>query len=110
MAKNSLKSIFSAPERPKRLPIWIILVGFILFLSYLYIGGDYGLWQHYKLHQRTKQLSLEVERLRAEQDSLRHLIKRLRADSSYIAKVAREKYNMGYPDEEIIRVIHKEKQ
>lgn len=94
----------------KRLPAWIILIGFILILSYLYIGGDYGLIEHYRQHQKKQILLQEIKSLKTEQDSLRNIIERLKADSSFIGKIAREKYNMGYSDEEIIRVIYKETQ
>ena len=86
------------------------MIGFILFLSYLYIGGDYGLLEHYRQHKKKQALAAEIDALRGEQDSLRVLIERLRSDSSYIGKIAREKYNMGYSDEEILRVIYKETQ
>ncbi|MFQ5630915.1 MAG: septum formation initiator family protein [bacterium] len=97
-------------EGNKRLPAWVILIGFILFLSYLYIGGEYGLLEHYKQHKKKQAVVETLESLKMEQDSLRIMIERLRADSSFIGKIAREKYNMGYSDEEIIRVIYKETQ
>ncbi len=94
----------------KRILTWAALTVGILVLCYMYIGGDYGLWQHYQREQKKEQLSQELIQLRQEQDSLRVLIKRLESDSSFIAKTAREKYNMGRSDEEIIRVIHEELQ
>lgn len=60
--------------------------------------------------KRNKLLLQKLMRCEGEQDSLRVLIERLRSDSSYIGKIAREKYNMGYSDEEILRVIYKETQ
>jgi len=94
--------------RKNRKIAWAILVAFLIFLAYLYIGGDYGLWQHWKLSQKRDHLEKELATLRREQDSLRTVIQKLKTDSSYIEKVAREKYNMGKPDEEIIRIIKKE--
>ena len=84
------------------------LFGFILFLSYLYIGGEYGLLEHYKQHKKKQSYINKITSLKARQDSLRTVIERLKSDSSFIGKTAREKYNMGYSDEEIIRVIYKE--
>lgn len=104
MAKKKNKQ-----TRQKRKIAWGILVAFLLFLGYLYIGGDYGLWQHWKLTRKRDQLVKELATLRREQDSLRVVIRKLKSDSSYIEKVAREKYNMGKPDEEIIRIIKKER-
>lgn len=92
----------------QHVPPWLILIGAIGLLGYLYIGGEYGLWQHWKQHQKKQQLLREIAQLRAEKDSLTIVIERLRTDSSYIAQIAREKYFLGLPDEEIIRIIRKE--
>ena len=86
---------------------WIILTAVILFLCYIYLAGDFGLLQHWRLREKRDALEQEIVQLRQQQDSLRVTIERLKADSSYIAKIAREKYNMGLPDEEIIRIINK---
>lgn len=97
-----------AANQQARLPAWVLLIALILFLGYLYLGGDYGLIEHYRQHRKKQQLMQEITRLKSEQDSLRTLVEKLKADSSFIGKIAREKYNMGYSDEEIIRVIYKE--
>ncbi len=101
MSRKSRKS------SKKRLLNWIILSAFIVLLLYLYIGGKYGLYRHWQLKQKRQALMEEIHVLKQERDSLRIVIQRLKTDSSYIAKVAREKYNMGKPDEEIIRIITK---
>ncbi len=61
--------------------------------------------QKMKLIEET--LEKEIEQLRFQHDSLQIAIVKLKTDSSYMAKVAREKYNMGLPDEEIIKIINK---
>ncbi|RMD91895.1 MAG: septum formation initiator family protein [Calditrichaeota bacterium] len=94
--------------KQKRLSLsWFILLSVIGLLIYLYIGGDYGLYQHWKLKKQKRILLQEFQQLKKEQDSLQVVIQQLKTDSSYMAKIAREKYNMGRPDEEIIRVITK---
>lgn len=75
-------------------------------LAYVYIAGDFGLLQHWRLRQTKAELEKEINNLRLQQDSLQTAIERLKADSSYMAKIAREKYNMGLPDEEIIHIIN----
>ncbi|KAA3619403.1 MAG: septum formation initiator family protein [Calditrichaeota bacterium] len=92
---------------PQRRHAWIIVSGVILLLVYIYVAGDFGLMQHWRLRKTRESLEKEIKQLRIQQDSLQTAIERLKADSSYMAKIAREKYNMGLPDEEIIRVINK---
>ena len=91
---------------PNRRHAWIILSGVILLLAYVYIAGEFGLLQHWRLRQSKAKLEREIEQLRIQQDSLQTAIQRLKSDSSYMAKIAREKYNMGLPDEGIIRIIN----
>ncbi len=103
MKSRKRKSAFSK----KYVLNWLILLSIIGLLLYLYVGGEYGLYQHWKLSKQKERLLQELNALKLEQDSLYLEIERLKYDSTYIAKIAREKYNMGYPDEEVIRIIKK---
>ncbi|MCA9732370.1 MAG: septum formation initiator family protein [Deferribacteres bacterium] len=87
---------------------WIIISGVLLFLLYIYIAGDFGLLRHWQLSNEKQLLEKEIEELQFKRDSLQVAIERLKTDSSYMAKIAREKYNMGLPDEEIIKIINKD--
>lgn len=60
------------------------------------------------IEQRKTTPGKEIEELQFKRDSLQVAIERLKTDSSYMAKIAREKYNMGLPDEEIIKIINKD--
>ncbi len=93
--------------RRKRWFNWAILSLFIGLLLYLYIGGEYGLYHHWQLKKEREKLRRELEIQKHVSDSLRTVIHWLKYDSTYMAKVAREKYNMGKPDEEIIRIVNK---
>ncbi len=86
---------------------WILFSGIILFLLYLYIGGDYGLYRHWQLKQKRQVLYKELQLAKQEKDSLTVVIQKLKTDSAYIIKIAREKYNMGKPNEEIIHIVTK---
>ena len=103
MARSARKK--RAPA--KKMHAWVVLSCVIVFLSYLYLSGDYGLIQHWKLHQQRSALERELEALQLEQDRLRVVLRKLETDSSFMAKIAREKFNMGLTDEEILRVIQK---
>ena len=92
----------------QRVPAWVLTSGCVVVLAYLYIGGEYGLLEHYKLNNKKHVLVQNIDALQFEQDSLRLMISRLQADSSYMAKIAREKFDMGFPDEEILRVVFRE--
>jgi len=91
-----------------RLLMWATL-GLLLYITYSYLGGSYGLIQLWRLHQRELALNREVMRLQVQQDSLRREIKLLQTDSTYIEKIARARYKLGKPGEKIYTIVKPEK-
>jgi cell division protein FtsB len=91
-----------------RLMMWATL-GVLLYAAYSYFGGSYGLIQLWRLQQRQAALDREVMRLQVQQDSLRREIHLLQTDSTYIEKVARERYKMGKPGEKIYKIVKQNK-
>ena len=91
-----------------RLTMW---AGFsvLLYIAYSYFGGSYGLIQLLRLQQRQAALDREVMRLQVQQDSLRREILLLQTDTTYIEKVARERYKMGKPGEKVYTIVKQEK-
>jgi cell division protein FtsB len=87
-----------------RLMMWATL-GVLLYAAYSYFGGSYGLIQLWRLQQRQVALDREVMRLQVQQDSLRREIHLLQTDSTYIEKIARERYQMGKPGEKIYKIV-----
>lgn len=78
----------------------IVLVLFILFAGF----SDYGLINTVRLQNRQSELREEYLRLEHEKDSLHRHIERLRYDTLYIERVAREKYGLIKPGEIIFSV------
>jgi len=91
-----------------RLLLWATL-GLLLYIAYSYFGGSYGLIQLWRLQQREATLNREVMRLQVQQDSLRREIQLLQSDTTYIEKIARERYKLGRPGEKIYKIVKPEK-
>jgi cell division protein FtsB len=91
-----------------RLLMWATL-GVLLYVTYSYFGGSYGLIQLWRLQQREVALNREVMRLQVQQDSLRREIELLHNDTTYIEKIARERYKLGKPGEKIYKIVKPEK-
>lgn len=91
-----------------RLLLWATL-GLLLYIAYSYFGGSYGLIQLWRLKQREVALNREVMRLQVQQDSLRREIQFLQTDTTYIEKIARERYKLGKPGEKIYKIVKPEK-
>jgi len=91
-----------------RLLMWATL-GVLLYVTYSYFGGSYGLIQLWRWQQREVALNREVMRLQVQQDSLRREIELLHADTTYIEKIARERYKLGKPGEKIYTIVKPEK-
>ncbi len=77
----------------------------LLYGAYSYLGGSSGLIQYVRLLQRRHQTEKSIIALQARQDSLQQVLHALQTDTTYIEKVAREKYYMGKPGEKIYTVI-----
>jgi cell division protein FtsB len=67
--------------------------------------GDQGFLEIYRAYRQDRELTRKIEAARAEADSLRAEIERLKSDTAYIEKVAREKLGMARKDERIIKFI-----
>ncbi|NUO83549.1 septum formation initiator family protein [candidate division KSB1 bacterium] len=83
---------------------WLICA-VLLYGAYAYVGGSSGLIQYVRLLQRRSKTDKEIVTLQTRQDSLHQVIRLLQTDTTYIEKVARERYYMGKPGEKIYTVI-----
>ena len=89
--------------------ILIVLGVMTIYIAYSYLGGSYGFYNLWMLHRKKSALQAELAQLQSRQDSLKHEIARLQSDTTYIEEVARKKYHMGKPGEDIYIVTQKEK-
>lgn len=70
---------------------------------YLFLGGNRGMWNLFKLHQEKVQLQKEVDRLKAEIRSGRAEYQVFKNNPQVIEKQAREDLNLVKPGEMIYR-------
>ena len=78
------------------------------FMIAIFIFGDHGVYQLYKMHSQQKETHNRIEEMRAEQKVLLEEKKRLQTDLEYIERIAREKYRMAKKDEKVFKVIPKD--
>ena len=70
----------------------------------IFLFGDHGLFQLYKLKGK-KKVQNNISELRKEREYLISEKNRLENDLKYIEKLAREKYRMAKPGERVYKVI-----
>ncbi|HOK40977.1 MAG TPA: septum formation initiator family protein [bacterium] len=85
--------------------IKIILIG-IGILTYLYIliFSSNGLIERKKLEKKIKNISTEINILEKEINEAKEINSKLKSDTFFIEKLAREKYKMRKTDEKIIKI------
>ena len=83
----------------------LILIGATLVI--IFIFGDHGLFQLYKLKKERKEVQKHITQLRENREILVAEKNRLENDLEYIEKLAREKYRMAKPGEKVFKVIPK---
>ncbi len=92
------------PIRIKKIVPWIALVAIVLVAGFLFTGND-SIINLYSSHLKAKKTEREIEKARAEMDSLALEAKRLKNDTTYIEKIAREKLGMAGKKEKIYKFI-----
>ncbi|MEY5130837.1 MAG: Septum formation initiator [Bacteroidota bacterium] len=80
-------------------------VGLVLLLGLAYIFfSDYGLYEGWQLESEKANIDADIQYQHAVRDSLNVIIKRLDKDDSEIERLARERYGMIKPGEEVLFV------
>lgn len=104
--KSRRKTLLADTQR--KLFRGIILFG-ISFLLIVFLFGDHGLYQLYKIKSQRTATQNRIEELKTEIALLENEKNRLQTDLDYIERLAREKYRMGKVGEKIFKVIPKER-
>lgn len=86
----------------------LFLIGVTLLI--IFIFGDHGLFQLYKLKQERKQVQIHITQLRENREKLIAEKNRLENDLDYIEKLARERFKMAKTGEKVFKVIPKKNQ
>jgi len=76
-------------------------------LIIIFLIGDRGLYQLYKIKAQRKITQKRIEELKTEIDLLENEKNRLETDLDYIERLAREKYRMAKKGEKVFKVIPK---
>ena len=86
-----------------------VILLFVAALLIIFVFGDHGLFQLYKLKKERAEIQLYISKLRKDRETLSNEKSRLENDFKYIEKLAREKYRMAKPGEQVFKVLPKEK-
>lgn len=89
---------------PRSFYVWIA-TGCIAIFAALSLFGDQGFIAVYKAHTETQVLSDRIAESKRAIDSLQLEIERLKNDTVYIEKIAREKLGMARRNEKIFKFI-----
>jgi len=105
MARQSgfLKSI-RRRAKVQRVRRWVMWGG-LLFVAYNFLGGPFGFIHYRQIKNRHRELEMKEQRLLAEMVDLEQEINRLKGDTLYIEKVARERYGFARKGERIYKVV-----
>ena len=87
--------------------IYSVITLIVFTLTIIFIFGDHGLFQLYKLKKEKSSIQKHISELRKEREVLISEKKRLENDLLYIEKLARERYRMAKPGERVYKVISK---
>jgi len=83
----------------------LFLIGVTLLI--IFIFGDHGLFQLYKLKRERKQVQIHITQLRENREKLIAEKNLLENDLDYIEKLARERFKMAKTGEKVFKVIPK---
>jgi cell division protein FtsB len=83
---------------------------FLATLMIIFIFGDHGLLQLYKLKRERSKIQNHISELRKDREGLIKEKARLENDLKYIEKLAREKYRMAKPGEKVFKVMPKKEE
>jgi len=82
-----------------------ILLLISITLLIVFIFGDHGIFQLYKLKRERAEVQAHITFLRKERERLKSEKSRLENDLDYIEKMARERFRMAKPGEKVFKVV-----
>ena len=91
-------------KKKNKLKIYFLLTIFLTGVTFLFTI-DFGIMKLINLKQERSDLQLEIEQLLTQQITMREEIKKLKYDTSYVEKIARERFLMVKPGEKVFKVI-----
>ena len=91
-------------KKKNKLKIYFLLIIFLTGVTFLFTV-DFGIIKLINLKQERSDLQLEIEQLLTQQITIREEVKKLKYDTSYVEKIARESFLMVKPGEKVFKVI-----
>ena len=105
MARNTTgSSLPSAATQKKFVRGILLLIGVSLLIVFIF--GDHGLVQLYKLKRERKAIQKHITTLRESRENLASEKNKLENNLEYIEKLAREKYRMAKKGEQVFKVFY----
>tara|TARA_B100000287_G_scaffold291150_1_gene274511 strand:- start:385 stop:696 length:312 start_codon:yes stop_codon:yes gene_type:complete len=91
-------------KKKNKLKTYFLLTIFLSGVVFLFTI-DFGVIKLINLKKERSDLQLEIEKLLTQQITIREEIKKLKYDTSYVEKIARERFLMVKPGEKVFKVI-----
>jgi cell division protein FtsB len=102
--KSGLKEILKKSSRKKRLK-HILIIAIFLFILIFLGSGSRGTYKLLQFSRQVHQLEQDIQWLEQEKERLEEIKYKLENDSTYLEKVAREKYKMKKKGEKVYEII-----
>tara|TARA_B100001250_G_scaffold73681_1_gene60184 strand:+ start:267 stop:614 length:348 start_codon:yes stop_codon:yes gene_type:complete len=84
-----------------------VLIFIVSILLIIFVFGDHGLFQLYRLKKERLLIQNHISQLRQEREELKKEKNMLENNLDYIEKLAREKFRMAKKGEKVFKVIPK---
>ena len=91
-------------KKKNKLKTYFLLTIFLSGVVFLFTI-DFGVIKLINLKRERSDMQLEIEQLLTQQITIREEIKKLKYDTSYVEKIARERFLMVKPGEKVFKVI-----
>ena len=91
--------------KPKIISVRWLIILLIIFLSSLILTGPSGIISLLNAHNKNKDLENKAVELQRCIDSLKITIVRLKTDTAYIERVAREQLGMAKKNEKVYKFV-----
>lgn len=104
--KTKKKTGFIAKAQQKAFRAFFLFI--LVFLTVVFLFGDHGVYQLYRIKMLRKSTLKRIEELKIEKQVLADEKQRLETDLKYIESIAREKYRMAKTGEKVFKVIPRE--
>lgn len=100
MIKDQIEGIKNNPNRRNR---WVIGIVFAIIAGFI-IFSDHGVLTRFSLERQKISLKNKIEEEHRKKEVINSQIKHLQSDTLEIERIAREKYGMVKPGEEVFHI------